>query len=191
MVHAAVLLGERLRRATLVETRRRAIAGALTTGTLGLDVLSVPLFPYQREGVAHLLRAGRAMLADDMGLGKTAQAIAACELLRARGEASRVLVVTLSSLKHQWAREIARFAGVPAVVVGGGATGRRQALESDAPYKILNYELTWRELDALRGLDAVIYDEAQRAKNFRTKTARTIQHPLALRFRAHGHAGRK
>lgn len=54
---------------------------------------------------------------------------------------------------------------------------RRLALESDAPYKILNYELTWRELSALQGLDAdvVVYDEAQRAKNFRTKTARTIQ----------------
>jgi len=110
-------------------------------------------------------------------LGKTAQAIAACELLRARGEASRILVVTLASLKHQWAGEIARFAGVQAVVVGGNASARRHALESDAPYKILNYELTWRELSGLKGLDAdvVIYDEAQRAKNFRTKTARTIQ----------------
>jgi superfamily II DNA or RNA helicase len=170
-------LSERLSRAALIESRRRAIAGALAAGALGLDVLSVPLFPYQREGVAHLLRAGRAILADDMGLGKTAQAIAACELLRARGEASRVIVVTLSSLKHQWAREIERFAGVRAVVVGGGAIGRSHALRSDAPYKILNYELTWRELSELQGLDAdvVIYDEAQRAKNFRTKTARTIQ----------------
>lgn len=177
VTHAALMLSERLGRVAQMESRRKAIAGAVKTGTLGLEVLAVPLFPYQREGAAHLLRSGRAILADDMGLGKTAQAIAACELLRARGEASRVLVVTLSSLKHQWAREIARFAGVQAVVVGGGATGRRHALESDAPYKILNYELTWRELEALKGLDAdvVIYDEAQRAKNFRTKTARTIQ----------------
>jgi superfamily II DNA or RNA helicase len=177
VAHAAAVLGERLHRAALIESRRRAISDALATGALGLDVLSVPLFPYQREGVAHLLRGGRVILADDMGLGKTAQAIAACELLRARGEASRVIVVTLSSLKHQWAREIERFAGVSAVVVGGGAIGRRHALRSDAPYKILNYELTWRELSELQELDAdvVIYDEAQRAKNFRTKTARTIQ----------------
>jgi superfamily II DNA or RNA helicase len=177
VVHAAVVLAERLRRAGRNDDRCTALSSALASGALGLDVLSVPLFPYQRDGVAHLLRAGRALLADDMGLGKTAQAIAACELLRARGEASRILVVTLASLKHQWAREIQRFAGVPAVVVGGGASNRRHALESDAPYKILNYELTWRELSALKGLDAdvVIYDEAQRAKNFRTKTARTIQ----------------
>jgi superfamily II DNA or RNA helicase len=177
VTHAAIVLGERLGRAARIESRRRAIVDALAAGSLGLDILSVPLFPYQREGAAHLLRAGRAILADDMGLGKTAQAIAACELLRARGEASRVIVITLSSLKHQWAREIERFAGVRAVVVGGGAVGRRHALRSDAPYKILNYELTWRELSELQELDAdvIIYDEAQRAKNFRTKTAQTIQ----------------
>jgi SNF2 family DNA or RNA helicase len=167
-----------LRRKLALEIRRKSIAGALARGTLSLDVLSEPLFPYQREGAAHLLKAGRALLADDMGLGKTAQAIAACELLRARGEASRILIVTLASLKHQWAREIERFAGVRAVVVGGNPVARRHALQSDAPYKILNYELTWRELMNLKSLDAdvVVYDEAQRAKNFRTKTARTIQH---------------
>jgi hypothetical protein len=177
VVHAALALAERLRRVALIEGRRQAVASALAKGKLGVDVLTVPLFPYQCEGATHLFHAGRALLADDMGLGKTAQAIAACELLRARGEASRILVVTLASLKHQWACEIARFAGVQAVVVGGNAITRRHALESDAPYKILNYELTWRELSGLKGLDAdvVIYDEAQRAKNFRTKTARTIQ----------------
>ncbi len=151
VVHAALVLAERLRRAELMVGRRQLIAGAFAKGTLGVDVLSVPLFPYQREGAAHLLHAGRALLADDMGLGKTVQAIAACELLRARGEASRILVVTLASLKHQWAGEIARFAGVQAVVVGGNASARRHALESDAPYKILNYELTWRELSGLKG----------------------------------------
>jgi SNF2 family DNA or RNA helicase len=177
VARAAAVFLERLRRKQLIDGRRQAVTSAVASGALALDVLSVPLFPYQREGAGHLLRAGRALLADDMGLGKTAQAIAACELLRRRGEATRILVVTLASLKHQWAREIERFAGVPAVVVGGNAGARRHALESDAPYKILNYELTWRELTSLKSLDAdvVIYDEAQRAKNFRTKTARTIQ----------------
>lgn len=178
VVYAAPVAAQQLRRKLDLEVRRKSIALALARGTLSLDVLSEPLFPYQREGAAHLLKAGRALLADDMGLGKTAQAIAACELLRARGEATRILIVTLASLKHQWAREIQRFAGVQAAVVGGNPVARRHALQSDAPYKILNYELTWRELMNLKSLDAdvVVYDEAQRAKNFRTKTARTIQH---------------
>ena len=58
-----------------------------------------------------------------------------------------------------------------------GAAARRAALESDTPYKVLNYELTWRELQTLQNLEAdvLILDEAQRAKNFRTRTATTLR----------------
>ena len=141
-----------------------------------MDVLAQPLFPYQREGVAHLVRAGRAVLADDMGLGKTVQTIAACEVLRRRGEAKRILVVCPASLKAQWAGGIARYAGAQAVVIVGGADARRAAFASDAPYVVLNYELTWRDL-RLKNLEAdvLVLDEAQRAKNFRTKTAATLK----------------
>ena len=157
--------------------RAEALQHALDTGQARVDLLKHPLFPYQREGVAHLLSAGRALLADDMGCGKTVQAIAACEVLRARGEAKRIVIVTMASLKHQWAAEIARYAGTQAVVVGGSGASRAEALASDAPYKVLSYELTWRELSRLQDLDAdvLILDEAQRAKNFRTKTASTLR----------------
>ncbi|HNX49129.1 MAG TPA: DEAD/DEAH box helicase, partial [Thermoanaerobaculaceae bacterium] len=82
-----------------------------------------------------------------------------------------------ASLKHQWAREIERYAGRQAVVLTKGPAARRTALRSDAPYKVLSYELTWRELPGLRDLDAdvLILDEAQRAKNFRTRTAATLR----------------
>ncbi|HWL85228.1 MAG TPA: DEAD/DEAH box helicase [Polyangiaceae bacterium] len=168
---------ERLRTRAWQEARGTEVREAHAQGRLGVDVLRIPLFPYQRDGAMHLVSGTRAMLADDMGLGKTAQALAACEVLRQRGEASRVLIVTVASLKHQWEREIERFTGQRAVVIGGGPDERRERLASDAPYKILNYELTWRELSRLQALDAdvVIYDEAQRAKNFRTKTAATLR----------------
>jgi len=58
-----------------------------------------------------------------MGLGKTIQAIAACEILRRRGEASRILVVTAASIKHQWAQEIQRYASRPRRVDGNAADG--------------------------------------------------------------------
>ncbi|MFO0659537.1 MAG: SNF2-related protein [Polyangiaceae bacterium] len=85
---------------------------------------------------------------------------------RARGEAKRILIVTPASLKHQWAREIATFTSEKAVVVGGGNWHVSPPFQSDAPYKILNYELTWRELTRLQSLDAdvLVLDEAQRAK---------------------------
>jgi len=157
--------------------RRAAFDASVESGAVGLDVLRRPLFPYQLAGVQHLAGGARALLADDMGLGKTVQALAACEVLRRRGEASRVLVVTSATLKHQWAKEIERYTGASASVVGGGAAARREALESDTPYKVLNYELTWRELGALQTLEAdvLILDEAQRAKNFRTRTATTLR----------------
>ncbi len=175
--HAAPLALEAHRARADRFARTEALQHALGTGQVQVDVLKQPLFPYQREGVAHLLSAGRALLADDMGCGKTVQALAACEVLRARGEAKRIVVVTMASLKHQWASEIARYAGARAVVVGGGGASRAEALASDAPYKVLSYELTWRELARLKDLDAdvLILDEAQRAKNFRTKTATTLR----------------
>lgn len=177
ITYAAPLAYERWRQVRALRARRAAVEAAIKRGRLGVDVLRSVLFPYQRDGVAHLVAAGRGLLADDMGLGKTVQAIAACEVLRARGEASRVLIVAPTSLKHQWAAEIERHAGERAVIVGGEGRARADAFRSDAPYKILNYELTWRELQRLQGLDAdvLVLDEAQRAKNFRTKTATTLR----------------
>ena len=177
IVHAAVPVIQRILTQRQVLRRQEDVRRLLADGKIGVDILTRPLFPYQHHGVQHLASTGRALLADDMGLGKTVQAIAACQVMRARGEAGRIVIVTMASLKHQWAKEIERYTAERAVVVGGGMHGRRIALESDAPYKILNYELTWRELPRLQDLDAdiLILDEAQRAKNFRTKTAATLR----------------
>ncbi|MBN1770304.1 MAG: SWIM zinc finger family protein [Deltaproteobacteria bacterium] len=135
------------------------------------------LYPYQVEGAAFLAGAGRALLADDMGLGKTVQAIVAARALFERGEIRRTLVVCPASLKHQWASEIARFAGLDAVVVEGGRAARREACERRAPFTIANYELLVRGLDLLPALepDLLIVDEAQRIKNWRTLTAARIK----------------
>jgi superfamily II DNA or RNA helicase len=177
ITYGAAALALRIDNRAAMCQRREAFLSALAEKRLGLDVLRTPLFPYQEVGVRHLVAQGRALLSDDMGLGKTVQAIAACEVLRRRGEARTILVVTPASLKDQWAREIERHAGARAVVLGKGMEDRTTALNSDAPYKILNYELTHRELSRLRDLDAdvLILDEAQRAKNFRTRTATTLR----------------
>ena len=76
---------------------------------------TVPLFPYQREGMLQLAFTERALLADEMGLGKTIQAIAACALLHRLGQARRALVVTPASLKTEW-EEIRRFTTLDYVV---------------------------------------------------------------------------
>ena len=70
------------------------------------------IYPYQVEGALHLATKGRAILADEMGLGKTVQAIAAALLLREVAKIKRVLVVVPTSLKGEWAEQIAFFSDV-------------------------------------------------------------------------------
>jgi SNF2 family DNA or RNA helicase len=146
-------------------------------GNRSLSLLNTRLYPYQEQGALHLAFGGRTLLADDMGLGKTVQAIAACALLQQLRDIHKVLVITPASLKHQWAREIQRFTSLPASVVQGGLKQRREAYAGDAFFTILNYELVRRDLDELERLrpEVIILDEAQRIKNWRTKTADAVK----------------
>ena len=49
-------------------------------------LLKAELLPYQLDGIAFAVGAGRAVLADDMGLGKTIQGIGVAELLSPGGQ---------------------------------------------------------------------------------------------------------
>lgn len=143
-----------------------------------LPGLKVRLFPYQVEGVAFLAGRGRALLADDMGLGKTLQAIAAGTWLADNAEVKRILIVCPTSLKHQWAREIAKFTGRPVQILQGGPDQRGVQYRADALFFIVNYELVLRDLSIISENlkpDLLILDEAQRIKNWRTKLSSTIK----------------
>jgi hypothetical protein len=139
---------------------------------------SVPLFPYQREGMLHLAFTERGLLADEMGLGKTIQAIAACALLHRLGKARRTLIVTPASLKTEWEEQIQRFTGLPYQLVFGGRQQRLRRYD-DAPFfTLVNYEQMLADaLDVNTRLapDIVVLDEAQRIKNWSTKTAQAVK----------------
>lgn len=141
------------------------------------SLLKVPLYPYQREGALFAARAGRSLVADDMGLGKTVQAIAACEILARTVGVERVLVVCPTSLKYQWKQEIERFCGRSATVVEGTLAKRADLYAGDAFYKITNYEVVHRDLNAIGAWDpeVVILDEAQRIKNWKTRRAQSVK----------------
>jgi SNF2 family DNA or RNA helicase len=146
-------------------------------GHRSLSVISTPLYGYQEEGLLHLTFGRRSLLADDMGLGKTIQAIAAAALLKQLRDIQHVLVVTPASLKHQWAREIRRFTSLPVQVIEGNQIERRRLYRAPQFFNIINYELARFDQDELtaREFDLVILDEAQRIKNWRTKTADTVK----------------
>ncbi|MEI6034714.1 MAG: DEAD/DEAH box helicase [Verrucomicrobiae bacterium] len=159
---------------------RREYEIGVAGGSHPEHVTSSPLFPYQREGMLHLAFNERALLADEMGLGKTIQAIAACALLHHLGKARRVLIVTPASLKAEWEEQIQKFTALPLRLVFGGRAIRSQVYsDPDAPFfTIANYEqIVADSLDINARLrpDIVILDEAQRIKNWSTKTAQAVK----------------
>ena len=137
-----------------------------------------PLYPYQREGMLHLAFTERALLADEMGLGKTIQAIAACALLHRMGKADRVLIISPASLKTEWEEQIQKFTDLPYQVIFGLRHKRLDAYGNAPFFTIVNYEQMLRdalEVNARLKPDIVILDEAQRIKNWSTKTAQAVK----------------
>jgi SNF2 family DNA or RNA helicase len=162
----------------VLERAHADLVRSLDVRAVPVPTLKLPLYPYQREGVARFLSRGRLVLADDMGLGKTAQAVAACHALFFAGRVARGVVVVPASLKAQWLREWRMFSDAPVVVVDGNQEERRaQYKQATRGFLIVNYEQLVRDVDAVAAItpDLVVLDEAQRIKNWATKTAQCVK----------------
>jgi ERCC4-related helicase len=140
--------------------------------------IKAQLYDYQKEGIQFAATRKSVIIADEMGLGKTLQAIGTAiqkmELFGFR----KTLVVCPASLKAQWKSEIEKFSDEKAVVVQGVPDERAQFYKtSDAAFLIVNYEMVLRDQLAISraSFDFMILDEAQRVKNFETKTAGAIK----------------
>ena len=157
---------------------RDCFVADLAAGRRSFEYLKHPLLPYQVEGALHLAFGERVLLADDMGLGKTVQAIAACTLLRELRGVERVLVVSPASLKAEWEEQIVKFSDLPSTIVFGAYPARLAAYRRHTFFTLCNYEQVVADgkvhLDELRP-DVVILDEAQRIKNWQTKTANAVK----------------
>jgi SNF2 family DNA or RNA helicase len=157
--------------------RENELTELLDDSRLQLDLLQVPLYPYQVRGALFAAFRGRCILGDDMGLGKTVQAMAAVELLARERGIERILVVAPASVKYQWEGEIRKFTDRPVQVIEGGNQVRRAQYTQPAFYRLINYELVLRDLDELNAWqpDLIILDEAQRIKNWESKTSRAVK----------------
>jgi len=175
--HLLAWAAERGRRSGRQRSREAFVAD-VAAGKRTLDLVSHPLYPYQQEGLLFLAFTERALLGDDMGLGKTVQAIAACELLRRLRGVERVLVVSPVSLKAEWEEQIGKFTGLPARIIAGPRAARLRQYRERSFFYLTNYEQIVSDgpdIQQLLAPDVLILDEAQRIKNWRTKTARAVK----------------
>jgi len=169
---------EMLQKEKQKEFFKTAFTSDIDAGKYSLNMLKHPLYPYQQDGMLHLLFNQRALLADEMGLGKTIQAIAACELLRQTKHIKRVLVVATASLKAEWEEQIAKFSNLKTTIVQGSRKDRLKLYQQPAFFYLTNYEqILYDGADIQRLVipDVIILDEAQRIKNWQTKTATAVK----------------
>ena len=157
---------------------------------LRTELLDAELLPYQLDGIAFAVGAGRAILADDMGLGKTIQGIGVAELLAQLVGIRRVLVVCPASVKSQWRSEIHRFCDRDCQIVLGSASERVEQYQNDTFFKICNYEQILRDHATIEAIswDLIILDEGQRIKNMGVENIATGENtPVSIRFGPFGH----
>ncbi len=160
--------------------RQKLVSNYFTKGheSKELDALiKAKLFPYQKESVLAAASAGRYIIADDMGLGKTIQSIAIAELMKKLFGIQSVLIVCPTSLKYQWKTEIEKFTNNAVAVIEGLFDKRADQYKEQAFYKIVSYHAAVKDIESINGAgpDLIILDEAQRIKNWKTKTAQAIK----------------
>ena len=142
------------------------------------DKINATLYDYQKEGVEFITFKEGCILADEMGLGKTLQSISAAIAKKEIFAFKKTLIVCPASLKAQWKSEIEKFSNEKAVIVEGSPEDRKETyLSTESYFLITNYEAVMRDSVVINqaDIDLLILDEAQRIKNFETKTAGAIQ----------------
>lgn len=150
--------------------------------------IKADLYDYQKEGIRFALFRKTAIIADEMGLGKTIQAIGTAILKKEIFGFTKTLVVCPASLKEQWKKEVEKFSDEKALVVQGTPDERAAQYKDDQYFfYIINYETVLRDQVTINraGIDFLILDEAQRAKNYETRTASSLKrietkHKLAI-----------
>ena len=124
--------------------------------------------------MGRFLAQGRLVLADDMGLGKTTQAIGCRHALYDAGRVERGLLVVAARAQAAVAARVARD---PTRRSGSStatpASGARSTPTTRRGFLVTNYEqlIATSTPSARWSPELVVLDEAQRIKNWATKTA--------------------
>lgn len=135
-----------------------------------IEGVSPKLDGYQRVGVKYLSEVRRGILGDYMGMGKTAEAICACDYVRAK----KVLVIVKKSLITNWIREINKFC----IGDKSYAVMSTRGELPDVRFTIVSYETLmyrWEYGEDLGRYDVVIADEATKILNRKAKRTKAVK----------------
>ncbi len=127
---------------------------------------------FQKIGINFMSDRQRALLADDMGLGKTVQIAGLIEKLKPK----KVCILTLSSLKINWQRELEAW--VSQKYEYQIINKVKDIVNKDANVIILNYDLLiypeiFKQLSALQ-YDMLVLDESHNLSNMDTKRTHRV-----------------
>lgn len=152
---------------------------AQITIDMKVDQFKLAPFPYQIVGASFLVSNEVGILADQPGIGKTLQAIMAADYLFRKGELRKVLVIAPSAVKYQWAGEIEKFTDYTYSVIDGVPKKRKEQLDADVNFYLINYELIRQDFDLAllkqMDFDAIILDEAHRIKDYNNQTSTKVR----------------
>lgn len=128
---------------------------------------------HQIETASFLTLHKRAFCFNEQGTGKTASCIWAADYLMKKGVINRVLIICpLSIMQSAWQQDLFGFAMHRRVAIAHGrAEKRKEIIESDAEFVIINYdgvEVILKDLQGA-GFDLIIVDEANAYKNTSTR----------------------
>lgn len=98
------------------------IRGDLTSIFYSMESSNTDFYPHQFKPVLKFVESitGRILIADEVGLGKTIEAMYIWKELRAREQASRLIVICPSMLREKWRRDLETKFGMEPRIVGAG-----------------------------------------------------------------------
>lgn len=121
---------------------------------------------------------------DEQGVGKTVTLIFAIDVLAARDEVDRVLIVAPKSMVAEWPEDFRRFKGdlYPVAMVSGTRRQKRAAIGSGADVLVTYFETTISMEDELRawlrhrdGRAVLVVDESFYAKSLDAQRTRALR----------------
>lgn len=129
-------------------------------------------FDHQKTTAAFFTLNKKAFCLNEQGTGKTGSVIWAADYLMKQGRIKRVLVICpLSIMDSAWRADLFKFAMHRSVdIAHGAADKRREVINSQAEFVIINYDGVEVVSDAIAagGFDLIVVDECNAYKNAQT-----------------------